>query len=642
MIQLPTMATLWIGDRLSWLEQLSLKSFVDAGHETILYSYEKITNAPSGVTVCDARDIFPESEITSRKGAKKPPIHVDIWQLHLMQQTDYIWFNADVLCVKPFDFESPFVFGFDKQNQVGNAVLRLPSDSATLKALLKFTSDPDTTAPWLNPEQQLELEKIKDRGDPIHLSEQSWELTGPHVLNHYLKEMGEWEHALSQSAFYPIAFKDRNKMIRKKFDIEKDFLTPDTYAVNMWARRMKPRLEEAENNHPGPNSYMDLALTRHKVVPSEAPIDAKENASKADEGDIAPKAPVQPLADTTTKTERKSVHNWPLPNPRVLAVTCMKDEGPFILEWLAWNRAIGVTDFVIFTNHCSDGTVEILDRLEAMGEVTHLPNPALATEATNFQPLALKWMHHLRAYREADFVISMDVDEFINIQLGVGCLTDLFTAIGPFDALSISEINHGSNNLIDFETGWVKDQFPRHETLKPGLRKSRRGVKTITRLSDKLQEIRNHRPDFKNDASVVWLNGSGQQTDVWHADASVNGVDVRGTYDLVSLEHYALRSLNSFFMKMIRGDVVVADKPASQRYWRQRNSNDNMSSSYNPEADKAARAYHRDRYETDEKLMELQRHACEYHKNKIREIIKLPEIIERHNWIMDEAWDAKS
>lgn len=34
MPSLPTIATLWIGSELSWLEQLCLRSFVDAGHET--------------------------------------------------------------------------------------------------------------------------------------------------------------------------------------------------------------------------------------------------------------------------------------------------------------------------------------------------------------------------------------------------------------------------------------------------------------------------------------------------------------------------------------------------------------------------------------------------------------------------------
>ena len=75
-----------------------------------------------------------------------------------------------------------------------------------------------------------------------------------------------------------------------------------------------------------------------------------------------------------------------------LIATCMKDEGPFILEWLAWHKSIGIKNFVVFTNDCTDGTVEILDRLDALGELRHLANPALVSGSTYFQPAALSYI----------------------------------------------------------------------------------------------------------------------------------------------------------------------------------------------------------------------------------------------------------
>ena len=48
---LPNIASLWIGGRLSWLEQLCLKSFADQGHRTTLYSrmqgYEQVRREES-------------------------------------------------------------------------------------------------------------------------------------------------------------------------------------------------------------------------------------------------------------------------------------------------------------------------------------------------------------------------------------------------------------------------------------------------------------------------------------------------------------------------------------------------------------------------------------------------------------------
>ena len=46
-----------------------------------------------------------------------------------------------------------------------------------------------------------------------------------------------------------------------------------------------------------------------------------------------------------------------------LVISTMKDEAPYILEWIAHHRGIGFTDFLIYTNDCSDGTDLLLDRL---------------------------------------------------------------------------------------------------------------------------------------------------------------------------------------------------------------------------------------------------------------------------------------
>ena len=60
---------------------------------------------------------------------------------------------------------------------------------------------------------------------------------------------------------------------------------------------------------------------------------------------------------------------------KYLVISTMKDEGPYILEWLAYHRAIGFTDFLIYTNDCSDGTDDMFDLLQAKGVLQHRQNP---------------------------------------------------------------------------------------------------------------------------------------------------------------------------------------------------------------------------------------------------------------------------
>ena len=53
--------SLWIGEALSKMEQLSIKSFRDFGHEYHLYTYGTVKNIPEGTVVKDGNEIVPAS-----------------------------------------------------------------------------------------------------------------------------------------------------------------------------------------------------------------------------------------------------------------------------------------------------------------------------------------------------------------------------------------------------------------------------------------------------------------------------------------------------------------------------------------------------------------------------------------------------
>lgn len=281
MAGLPEIASLWIGGRLSWLEQLCLKSFADMGHHTTLYSYEEIPNLPEGVHAADAAEIFPGEPMHRHVRTGSPAIHADLWRLNMLAKTDKIWVDADIYCYRPFNFTRKTIFGWEKEGLVCNAVLGLPKSSRALKEMLAFFEDEYAIGPWLKPWQQKELQAEKDAGKPVHMTAQNWGFTGPAAVTWFLQQSGEIKYAEPVEAFYPVSFKDRNKMFMSKFDIEKDWLNEDTKAVHFWARRMKPRLQEAENNRPRRGSFMDEVMKKHGIDPDAAPIPAKKVTKKA-------------------------------------------------------------------------------------------------------------------------------------------------------------------------------------------------------------------------------------------------------------------------------------------------------------------------------------------------------------------------
>jgi len=326
--------------------------------------------------------------------------------------------------------------------------------------------------------------------------------------------------------------------------------------------------------------------------------------------------------------------NWPPANPRILVTTCMKDEGPFILEWLAWHKAAGVTDFVVFTNDCTDGTDTLLDRLDILGHLTHLPNPASITGSTYYQPTALNFVQSMPVFKSADFVLSMDVDEFVNIDQGDGTFQDLLSAVEPFDVLSMCELNHGSNGNLQYERGWITELFPGHGSPRTGRWKARGGVKSLTRLSDRVERIRNHRPDLNVETeNAVWIDGSGNRITELAVDHKENSLDSRGRRDLVTLEHFPLRSLDSYLVKMHRGDVVISGKQVSKRYWRIRNLNNHCDHDLSKGIERA-RIVHK-LFEVDAEIMNLHLRCCAAHEKRISELMRDPAYVARRDEILE-------
>ena len=89
---------------------------------------------------------------------------------------------------------------------------------------------------------------------------------------------------------------------------------------------------------------------------------------------------------------------------RFLAILTVRNEGAFLLEWLAHHRAIGFTDFLVFSNDCQDGTDKLLDRLEEMGLITHVRNDG-PYDKSGIQFTALKTADKHRLVKKADWIL---------------------------------------------------------------------------------------------------------------------------------------------------------------------------------------------------------------------------------------------
>ena len=110
------------------------------------------------------------------------------------------------------------------------------------------------------------------------------------------------------------------------------------------------------------------------------------------------------------------------------------------MEWIAYHKTIGFTDIVILSNDCEDGSDEMLDHLSKSGEIIHLRNDG-PYDDRGIQFAALKLADRQKAVKEADWIIHLDIDEFLNIHVGDGQIADLIAALPDADAIALTSDN---------------------------------------------------------------------------------------------------------------------------------------------------------------------------------------------------------
>jgi hypothetical protein len=261
---------------------------------------------------------------------------------------------------------------------------------------------------------------------------------------------------------------------------------------------------------------------------------------------------------------------------RITAVTCVKNEGPFLLEWIAFHQCIGVTDFLFYSNDCDDGTDTLLDALTALGHVTHLPNPA---QGRNYQMEALKDAKGRSMVGDADWVWIADVDEFPNIHIGDHSFAALIAACGDPQAISLNFQFFANGGVEAFEDRPVIEQFTRSHNPDLWCGEAAVEVKSLVRRDFPLQYFGAHRPFFqpkvKKKQRPRWTDGSGR--DVPHRflvaanPRRIRRFPAAGARAFATLNHYALRSLDSYLVKNDRGDVNRENRAFDDTYWRERN-----------------------------------------------------------------------
>ncbi len=260
----------------------------------------------------------------------------------------------------------------------------------------------------------------------------------------------------------------------------------------------------------------------------------------------------------------------------------MRNEGAFIVEWVSWYRMLGFTDIVVVTNDCTDHSPDLLDAMAQERWMHHLRCDGIPP-GQGITPRKLAMAAQSRPVRRAGWVFVCDVDEFLVVHRGDGTIHDLLPTGGappPFLGMSVNWRIFGTCGVDAYEDVPVHRQFSLALPLSKGLSK---GIKTLYREPGWFAHMGEHGPRRLNlalagkawgDPGMAWVNAAGEEVSSWTPRAPYVRRLPQGeaTHEGAQINHYMLRSAESFSLKYNTLSPVALQNRYTRGYFRRANA----------------------------------------------------------------------
>lgn len=256
---------------------------------------------------------------------------------------------------------------------------------------------------------------------------------------------------------------------------------------------------------------------------------------------------------------------------RTVLVSTMKNEGPYLLEWLAYHKSIGIDEFCIFSNDCTDGSNLMLNRLDLMGVVRHFDNPL--GPRMDPQRAAYSRAGKMDWVRSADWVLIVDADEFLNVHVGDRSVDALIDACPDgTEAISVNWRLMGSGGQSKMSDHLVTERFTKGSSFDTPENGLVWGFKTLFKPQS-FDYFGVHRPKFYKDKELTpgmvnWVNGDGKDMGPKYLKGGWRSNPDSLGYSMAQVNHYAIKSREDFLLKRLRGTANSKNKGRiDMEYW---------------------------------------------------------------------------
>ena len=216
---------LWIGPELSVMEQVSVASFLNNGHEYHLYVYDEVGNVPTATVIRDANEILAASRIFQYKHSRSYAGFANFFRYKLLMERGGWWVDTDVVCLKPFDFVHEYVFAteiFRGSEVVTSGVIKAPVGSEVMAYAWE-------TCESKNPESLV------------------WGETGPKLIDQAVRKFSLEKYRTPYHVFCPYGYQDWHKVLEpdgvKVFD-------SGSYGIHLWNEKWRESQQDKNASYP--------------------------------------------------------------------------------------------------------------------------------------------------------------------------------------------------------------------------------------------------------------------------------------------------------------------------------------------------------------------------------------------------------
>ena len=226
-----TFQSFWHGGELNPEEWACIKSFLMAGHNFVLYSYEE-PKVPEGATLRPADEILERSYLFDWRGSWQP--FSDIFRYALLEKKGGWWVDTDVVCVGNRIPCFDIAFAEGQPGEIASGQIKFPKNHPLLSVLRK-------------------------KAEQIGVSQTVWGEIGPKLLTRVVHDHGLKAHLVDTRMFYPMHWSETYKFWFPKYRSEILHRTKQSVSLHLYAsQRFWPKYLQ-----PPAGSYLELLFSKY-------------------------------------------------------------------------------------------------------------------------------------------------------------------------------------------------------------------------------------------------------------------------------------------------------------------------------------------------------------------------------------------